>query len=300
MSVSKKRVPRILFTYWSGDTLSLLHIITLRAVKLLNPSYKVILYSAKKEQTLDRTSFNSLEHSVVFTKQYTLQTLSEDSQIEISEIDLCAEYGIKNPLFHTFIADIVRIKKLEEHGGIWFDMDLLFLKGISDEFLETLPQGKSCATVSYSGTIATGFVFGFEKAELFKKLSIALNRKLKDIHTDSIITRYQALGPSLWQSFAKPYFNEALGKHPLIHSIPKEDIYPYIWNEMNQLFLESSECRVNDSTLAIHWYNGSSETRNFINDLYTKDLNNVGKSPMLNSLLKLRDLGVSLEEPKIV
>ncbi len=297
-------VPKILFTYWSGDKLSHLHFLTLRAAKHFNPDYKIVVYTAKPEQTSSEISYNSHEHSVKLNSVFPFKALKADVDVIIRELDIFKEYRVKEPLFHTYIADIVRIKKLEEHGGVWFDMDLLFLKPLSKEITH-LKQGKSCIATSYSNTIATGLISGLAQCSFFKNLSAKVDEYLeKGTESNFSVERgfkaaYQAFGPDLWRALATPFLDEILDRHPQIQAFKKELVYPYLWNEMDKLFERGGVSKVSQHTLGVHWYNGSSETRKFINELNTFDKHESSPSPMGISVQKISELGVDICLPRI-
>lgn len=296
-------VPKILFTYWSGDKLSHLHFLTLRAAKHFNPDYKVIVYTAKPEQTTSEISYKSHEHSVELNSVFPFKLIKSDVDVVIREVDIFKEYEIKEPLFHTYIADIVRIKKLEEHGGVWFDMDLLFLMPLSKDVTH-LKQGKSCIATSYSNTIATGLISGLAQGVFFKDLSTKVDEYLKkgtesNFSSDSDFKHaYQAFGPDLWRSLASPFLDGSLDRHPQIQAFKKEIVYPYLWNEMDQLFDCRAISKISHNTLGIHWYNGSSETRKFINELnfFNADRKNI--SPMGSAVQKVSESGIDIGLPR--
>lgn len=299
-----KDVPKLLFTYWSGDKLSLLHFITLRAAKQLNPDYKLILYTAKPEQVTGKISYVSHEHSTELTEVFPFKALCADTDVLVREIDVFSEYGFSEPLFHTYVADIVRIKKLEEHGGIWFDMDLLFTEPLTED-ITVLRSDKSCIVTSYSNTIATGLVSGLAHSPFFKQLSLKVDEYLakgKESNFERSVDfkdAYQAFGPDLWRALAAPCLDADLDKHEHIQSFKRELVYPYLWNEMSLLFGESESVKHKDVTQGIHWYNGSSETRRFINELSSFDSIHDKKSPMWKSVIALQKYGVRLGRPSV-
>lgn len=263
-----KNLPHLAFTYWSGDTLTPLHILTLKSLILHNEDLEVIVYTTSKDISSNHRSFELGydEHKEYVTGTLPFSELHSISGIKVIEIDFEALYGIRGALFPTYLADITRIKKLEEHGGIWFDMDILFLKPFQDEML-TFTESKSLKTVSYSNTIATGFCIALPNSSLMKEMS----RRLDQIILESTYTeKYQSLGPDLWRDvIGRSYMNSSLHLHPEIEAIDYKVIYPFLYTELDKLYsTEFSDERINKETLGIHWYNGASLTRKYLNSRY--------------------------------
>lgn len=302
------KAPKVAFTYWSGDSLSYLHILTLRTITHLNPNFKVIVYTAKENQSTNRISYNSHEHKLGMKGKLPFSAIHSVSGVQVVEIDFNLEYNVTETLFHSYLADILRIKKLEEHGGIWFDMDILFRKPFSED-LCTFQKGKSVKTISYSDTVATGFTIALPQSPFLKELSDTTDKYLlerKETNFDSgadYKNQYQAFGPDLWRKLAHPYLNNQLGSHPHITALSVDVVYPYLWNEMNDYFLGKVKSRFSQKTIGVHWYNGSTEARIFLNEyLHTIDFEKLRKtanSPIEADLKHLLSLSVDLTIPVI-
>ena len=300
------KAPQIAFTYWSGNALTHLHILTLRTITKLNPNFKVVVYTDTKNQSTDYIPYGSHEHKVEVQKKLPFSVLYGMSNIEIVEVDFYKSYNVTETLFHSYLADIVRIKKLEEHGGVWFDMDVLFLNPINDAIL-TFPQNKSVKTISYADTIATGFTVALPNSDILRELSQHVDGYLEAKsqsnfeNTTDYKDHYQAFGPDLWRKVFHPHLDQRLNNHPNACALPVESLYPYLWNQMSAYFSGTGRTRVqHNKTLGVHWYNGSTEARTFINvTLPMIDLEAKPTTPVEIDLHRLKALGVDLSIPKI-
>lgn len=300
------KAPQIAFTYWSGNSLTYLHVLTLRTITKLNPNFKVIVYTDSKNQSTDYIPYGSHEHKVEVQKKLPFSVLYSLPNIEIIEVDFYRSYKVTETLFHSYLADILRIKKLEEHGGVWFDMDILFLNPITDDVL-TFPKEKSVKTISYSDTIATGFTVALPNSEILRELSqhvdAYLEAKAQNNFEGSTDYKeyYQAFGPDLWRKVFHPHLDRKLNNHPNACALPVESLYPYLWNQMDAYFLGTQRTKVQQNkTLGVHWYNGSAEARTFINvTLPMIDLDAKPTTPIEHDLHRLKALGVDLSIPKI-
>lgn len=286
---TQKKLPNIAFTYWSGDSLTWLHILTLRTLIAFNPNKRIILYTTDTKSVTSERSFLTREHKLPLKFPLGFDTLSQFENLEIVSLDLQREFGISSLLFHTYIADLVRIKKLEEHGGIWFDMDVLFLDKIPECF-ESLPLGKECFTMSYSGAFATGFMGGYAHAEVFKKV---LDEALSLIATQesNFESKYQVLGPHLWRHCT----NSARNPHSTLCLFDHNLIYPYLPNEMSLYFEQKIESRCSSQTKGVHWYNGSTVAHTFLN-AHKSAVDVLGeKTPIAQDLRVLQSKQINLE-----
>jgi len=301
-----KKAPELAFTYWSGNTLTYLHILTLRTIRSLNPSFRIVVYTDIKDQSTDFIPYNSHEHKTKIQHKLPFSALYHIPDIEIIEVDFQEQYGVGERLFHSFLADILRIKKLEEHGGVWFDMDILFLNPMSNDIL-TFETNTSVKTISYSNTIATGFVVALPNSKVLNDLSNFVDEYLTEGAQHNFESsadykaHYQSFGPDLWRRVFNPYLDKRVDKHPHAKGLPVNSVYPYLWDQMDEYFSGTAKTRVrHDSTLGVHWYNGSTEARSFINvRLPNLDLSKEPTTPVEHDLRRLKDLGVDMRIPNI-
>lgn len=299
-------IDKIAFTYWSGDRLSHLHLLTLTTITHFNPDTRIIVYTDKNDIASENISYSSHEHKVRIEKAYPFTAIYRFFNVEVVPVDFEKNYGIAENLFHSYYADIIRIKKLEEHGGLWFDMDILFLKPLPKQLFEFYGQ-KTVKVCSYSNTIATGLISAKLGCKLIKELSKEADAYIKQktqtnfSSEESYKDSYQAFGPDLWRKKISPYLDNNVDEHPSAEAIPRTLVYPYLWNEMSEYFTGKKISRVNkQNTLGIHWYNGSTEARTFINEGMgaVQDIT-VAKTPFEHDFLYLKSKGVDVAEPPL-
>ena len=289
-------IPKILFSYWSGATASLLHIISLRSARALNPSARVVVYTAKQGQVIDRVPHASGEHATTRTDLYGIREFGDIPGVEIVEVDLSAECAVAGPLFHSYAADIVRIRKLKEHGGVWFDMDVLFTHALTEPLAGPLAPGKSLAAAAYSKTIATGLVSCTADSRCIAALNMALDASLAAGVT---VRTYQMWGPDLWRDTLGVQFAKYTKD---VQAFDSALVYPYIWNELALLFNETAKAlRVTSTTVGVHWYNGNPLCKQFVAELAQDPagmLERRGAVPLCAALARVQRLGVDLTPPR--
>ena len=264
-------VPKIAFTYWSGDSISHLHLLTLITIRHFNPNFRVILYTDKTGVSTDDISYSSHEHKVRLERTYPFTAIYRFTDVEVIPVDFQKEYGLPSPLFHSYLADILRIKKLEEHGGLWFDMDILFLKPFTPQLLQ-LAGRKTVKVCSYSDTIATGLIFAAADSPSLKTLSQQADKYIAECtqynfeNTSDYKEHYQAFGPDLWRKVFHPFLENRVDQHKDACAFPPRVVYPYLWDQMPAYFEGTEPSLVSQDTIGIHWYNGSTDARTFINE----------------------------------
>lgn len=254
-------IPKIFFTYWEGKYLSKLHYYTVYSLVKLNPGVPITIYTSivesnkivqwqSGEQTPDEIECISLN-----------DILSISDNIKLVQIDFVSEYKIKNEISCVFKADFTRICKLYEHGGMWFDFDILFVKPIPDELFKL---DSNILYFRYSETIPTGLLFSSAKNIVIEKMYFKCLENIKNVNSNSVVG-YQTFGPNIWNEFYHSQFANTL-------CLKTECVYPYIWNTISQFF-ESSNDLITENTFGIHWYNGGKESKKYIKSFDIEKLN---------------------------
>jgi hypothetical protein len=265
-------IPDILFTYWEGKSFSQLHYLTILSLHKNNPTKQITVYTSKKENN-SFIQWNSGEHSVDINNKIDFRTiLNISDKITIKEIDFNEEYNINNNLSCVYKADIIRIIKSYEHGGIWFDFDILFIKEIPERFY----NNDADIIICYYGVIATGLVCCKPGISILKNMVNSIFDILKGSPN-----LYQQFGPDLWTYWLKhmPHNNN-------IVYFEKIELYPYYASLLDSIY-HTNEMIIPEETWAIHWYNGAQNTKVFINNL---DMNNLTNSTFCNCIKQILNM----------
>lgn len=266
-------IPKIVFTYWEGDQLSDLHYLTIYSFHKYNPDLDIIIYTDANPKNILR-EWNTHEHSINIKKKIPLSNLIaiNPNKIFLRQINFQKEYNFDNNISIIFKADFTRIAKLYEHGGMWFDMDILFIKPVPEFFFK---EDNSYIFI-YAETIPTGLLIFKQKSELLKNIYYSALEIINSKRLDN----YQKIGPNLWiQQYKKLNTKEKMN----IKILDNDFVYPILWNELYYLFKSNNNQKISNNTFGIHWYNGATETKEFINNF---DINNINpKNSLFEELI---------------
>ncbi len=279
---SQKNIPLIAFTFWEGSQLSWLHNLTIQTFIKHNPEFELrIYYSSKEENFIHGNESNHIVNNthvsgvnIESNKCINIEQIQNLPGVKLIPIDLEKRYGIEFITSPIHKADIVRIIKLYEHGGVWFDFDVFFTKPIPTEIIHSTAD---IQYYTYSNTIATGLIISrpFNKA-----IRHVYNTCLEKINTRNINNDWQQFGPTLWANCV--FNNTSIFKDCIFRD--NNEIYPYLYYEP-QLFFRTMHNKLTDKTWSIHWYNGNTESRKFINEFNISDIK-PDRSIFENELIK--------------
>ena len=269
-------IPKTFFTYWEGKYLSKLHYYTIYSLVKLNPDVPIIIYTSQIESDIIVQWNSGQQNKSGYECIHLSDILSISNTIKLIKIDFETEYNIKNEISCVFKADFVRICKLYEHGGMWFDFDILFIKKIPDWIFE---YDRNLLYFRYKETIPTGLLFSSEKNSTIEQIYSESLHIIKTINSGSIVN-YEIIGPQLWDKFYQTYTNS--------HCLSNDLVYPYLWDNIC-LFFESQHDLITENTFGIHWYNGGKESNKYIItfDPNTLNVNDYVIDKYLNYIINL-------------
>lgn len=241
-----------LFTFWSGSQLSLLNVISILSFAAFHKDLTLVIYTTDKQININ-PMWSSGEHVFHISKNYNLDILSQVPNIKFVEINSSLNrYQRLKSSIH--FADFIRIEKLSEHGGVWIDADIIFLKPINDIIYGI---GEKLSVIEYSNVITTGFIAS-KNSEI--KINLLLTEALKIINDDSFRNSYQSLGPNLWTKV----FIQNRNIFKSSNFMPIKSFYPYNYKHLNKFYYLPDDGAIDQGVYGVHWYNGNLASKYFI------------------------------------
>ena len=215
------KIPKILhFIYFGYTDFTFIHYLSIKTAYDHNPTYKIYLYNYNQP-------VNNLWWNLTLK---LVETIHTEPPQEIFGNTL-------NNYAHK--ADIIRLTKLIEYGGIYLDIDIWTIKSY-DDLLDT---SKSC-------------VMGFQASNTqFEGLCNAvICSKPQSEFLKIWLENYKTFDNSQWDNHSVHLPLELSKKHPdLIEIKSQEAFFPVSWWEFEDLFKKSSNHNISDSYCIHLW-----------------------------------------------
>ena len=241
------QIPKIIHFFWDKTPLSYLQYLTIVSFNKFNPEWRIILHQTNKAygSVTWVTPENRIKHS---GKDYYNNLINLD-YVELNDIDF-NELGFTENLPDVYKSDYLRWYLLSTIGGVWSDMDILFIKPLSDL---DLPEDTETVVCYGPEKHIIGFLMSKPYNDFFKVV-------LDDVNNVFNSNDYQCIGSKLLN---KHQDNVLYRKD--VYNLDKTAFYSYDHHVINKIFNESDLSLITDKTIGIHWYNGSPISKNFTN-----------------------------------
>ena len=264
------KIPKIAFTFWYGEEFTYLHYLSIETFCFYNKDYEYIIYTikdcVKDHKWIDGELGLKITCENYFNKINILQQI-----YNIKIIYLDDNYSYKN-YCANIISDFIRWTKLYEHGGIWTDLDILYLKPI--EYIFTNIQ-KKCDFDNLEFIISEyknvngiegwteWFPAGVILASKNNKICENFTKLMYDAYDPKV---YNSVGPNLVKENFKN-FDYYFNNYENVGLFQPELIYPYVWYQTDDYFKNYNI--VKKETVGLHWYNGHPNSRSYLNNIHT-------------------------------
>jgi hypothetical protein len=165
-------------------------------------------------------------------------------------------YGFPNDAHEVHKADFLRWELLASEGGIWSDLDILYLKSIDCLHYSDPPNAvMEIDTIVhiYSGlrSHAIGFLGACPQNKLFKYC--------RDASREQSLTTYQAIGAELLNAQTRT-MNALREKFPslMIGNISQSCVYPILPIQSKIDFMFATDKPIfDDLSIGLHWFGGN-------------------------------------------
>jgi hypothetical protein len=177
-----------------------------------------------------------------------------DLPITKTDIDF-RNFGINNNIPEVHKSDFIRLHQLSTFGGVWSDMDIIYIKPISDFYLNT-PENKDIETFvcnnDYGHSI--GFMMASKGNKFFKILSEYAIKEYEPLY-------YQTLGAKLYNKYF--YTMDPINAITPAINFSMDVVYPIVAGNEDQI-LNGAANNFTDRTIGLHWYAGHPQWKSFL------------------------------------
>ena len=266
---NKKKSVTYLF-YWGADKMSFLRYLTLVSFIKFNPEWEVRLYTPKSiSDNLFWRDAGDKHHKCdqidyINDKDYFSLL---PSSIKIIKVDFSTSFiGRDAPEAHK--SDLLGWEILSGPGGLWCDMDVLFLKGLheiifDDDAYDTLVCYDHRHIWQNNPAVPIGLFFSCPNNAVFKEvLDVAKLIYQKD--------EYQSIGTCAISSSFRTV-NECKMKFPNLNigNLDCNLVYRYDYLHLNELYIHNNfqALLTSDDAIGVHWYGGDPQSQQFNNTI---------------------------------
>lgn len=229
------KIPQHAYFFWGNDVLPWVRYLTLHTFRALNPTWKVTLFT-RWDQTTTKVVTNRFNYWPWVEKLGVVverMSIEPAFGIDLSYLDSLADRDVCR-------SDYLRWYLLSESGGLWADMDILFVKPLTSAPWNTLENCNKDACLLPSPY--NNFLLSAPHSESFDRLW----EKAKDINPDDVIRDSYHTGPIHYEHVRAAYAFLTAIEMPLATT--------EIADENGEWFGEDTELLVPWSTLGIHWH----------------------------------------------
>lgn len=256
-----KRIPKILHTYWDNSPMSFPQAVTVASFHKYNPDWIINVYIPKQSYA------GPPKYIPNYTGEDYFYLVKRAKYVNIIEVDL-ADYAI-DPGHHNILrSDILRYHLLYNHGGVWSDFDVIWLRPMEHfyniEYYGDTPVDEITSVVSFMKETEGGHSIG-----------IMIHCQY-DEYAKSLIDLVDGVKP--------PFGHEVFGslmiskRYPTLESlshfkglvgVKHKTYYPYDIHPpnptFNYLYLANDLSFITNDTLCLHWYNGKELSKQYMN-----------------------------------
>jgi hypothetical protein len=253
-------IPKRIFFFWGNKTMSWLRYLTLRSFRELNPDWEMILYKTtcikKDKPWVEEVNQDFFEYRGI---DYTNEL--DKLRIQINEWSLpeLPDIGASH------LSNFLKWYKLYAHGGIYADMDILWVKPIDKLYEQMIDYDTAICVTKF---LSIGLLAAHTTNKMFKDLfdnalntydpkhyqCVGVNSIYRLLYGDKI---FKDSGEVNWNALALcDIFNDIKAMWPFlkIFNIPFKTVYPYGCTDMFKVFVENHP--LPEETIGLHWYAG--------------------------------------------
>lgn len=275
------KIPKIANFYWGSEKMSFLRYLTIFSFKKMNPDWSIHLYipSEISKQITWKTKGGDNHHKIdnlEYDGEDYYKKLIEDVPMKIIKVDFSNTF-LSNQAPEPHKSDLLTWQVLSSKGGLWCDMDILFVKPVT-KLLLNKQNIETDTIVCYddrileidgSPTKPIGFLFSSPKNNFYGKILLESKKCYTDYQYQSIGTNVVKRVANTFEECSKTFF------HNKFQNLDANSVYYFHFQRINDIY--ESELKLPENIIGIHWYGGHPKSQEFnkiINDKNYKLFNN--------------------------
>jgi len=242
-------IPKILHVYWGGNKLPYIRYMTVRSFINHNPDWDVMFWYSEHPTPVDTSLYSAPD--INSYSNYLPELMKLNIKKNVVDVE---EYGFNNDMSEIHKSDFIRYQILSTIGGVWADMDIIFIKPITQLVVNSIMNKDKETFISISGYgHSIGFLMGCSENNFFKTITSlskgSYNKKVSQCIGSLMLNHYY---PTL----------ESVNRISPAVNIDMEAVYPYNVNNVEDIL--GNNLRITESSVGVHWYGGHPMWKNFI------------------------------------
>lgn len=267
-----KKIPKIIHLYWDGSPMSYLQFLTVKTLNENNPDWEITIHTPTYRH--NQITWRTGEQSTAYTGEDYWPMVQELDYVNIQSFNFEEVTNVRNDIPEVFKSDIYRWYLLSTIGGVWTDFDILYTKPLST--IKAVNDDTSTAIVFDGFHHIIGFYLSEPNNQFFKSI---YDKSKSSIN----FSRYQSVGSTLLMAMY-PNMNVIHNSFENVVNLGMDVVYPVIASDKtiyNLFNNQENDIYFTDNTVGVHWYNGSSYSKNYVNDFDRVKNNNSTISNMI-------------------
>ena len=246
-----------IYFFWGNPVMSWMRYMTLYSFRRMNPDWDMTIYLSEHKQNGKTWRMRNLQDFFFYDGANYINRIN-DLGLRIKTIN---KYQDMTP---SHASNFFKWDLLANGGGIYADMDILWVKPI-DDFYNRI-KGYDVA-ICQTNFLSIGL------------LGSSGNKFFKDIYENTFKNydkeRYQSAGVEniydLYNCDKENVLDEARKKYPYLwyFNIPMETVYPFNSKQVDEVF--SRPVPMPEKSIGYHWYAGHPTTQKFNNLMNEKN-----------------------------
>lgn len=260
------KIPKIIHFYWGGDKLSYLRFFSIKTFRNLNPDWNILVHVPTVVSSSNPAWQSFHQKNVKIDYNYFNQLPLIDN-LKIVTHDF-AEYNFDNQAHEVHKSDFLRWKLLNEYGGVWSDIDILYTKpmqALPENYQENSKIDTALCPLSTARKHTVGFLLSSKHNAFFQYIG---EQARKEYNPEV----YQCMGSDLINREFET-FESLQAQFPNNNFIflNKNCVYSITSNEI-ELFYQTVDRNIQKKlnskrTIGFHWFAGHPQSQEFENIL---------------------------------
>jgi hypothetical protein len=254
--------PRLLHLYWDGSNFSFLNLITILSFNKYHKYWKIIIHMPiNKTQNV---SWHTPEQKLKYNGKDYFSYIQKIKNVVINKIDF-KEIGFNNQAPEIIKSDYLRYYVLMKYGGVWSDFDIIFVKNIEEQIRSEKESILFFNNRSDGKYFPVAFFISKPNNSFFKFIIQNVNRFYNPIS-------YQCLGTIVFSNLF--LINNQINLQDFDADLLEAECYLPLDRTKINVFLSNEQVTLPDHVFGIHWFNGSNDIKNYINQLDKRIISN--------------------------